>query len=64
MMATGCENSDPEILNMTFKIPVYRWRHWLNSNTCLLVEEGQEPNWFHRKMQSFWFGFKWEKIDG
>ena len=26
--------------------------------------EGNEPNWFHRKMQELCFGFKWEKIDG
>jgi hypothetical protein len=29
-----------------------------------MVEEGNEPNWFHRKMQELCFGFKWEKIDG
>lgn len=23
--------------------------------------EGHEPNWFHRKMQEFCFGFKWRK---
>jgi hypothetical protein len=26
--------------------------------------KGKEPNWFHRKMQEFCFGFKWEKING
>lgn len=23
--------------------------------------KGVEPNWFHRKMQEFCFGFKWRK---
>lgn len=23
--------------------------------------EGNEPNWFHRKMQELFFGFKWRK---
>lgn len=23
--------------------------------------EGNEPNWFHRKMQELCFGFKWRK---
>jgi hypothetical protein len=24
--------------------------------------EGQEPNWFHRKMQELCFGVKWKKV--
>ena len=24
--------------------------------------KGQEPNWFHRKMQELCFGFKWRKV--
>lgn len=26
--------------------------------------EGNEPNWFHRKMQELCFGFKWRKRSG
>lgn len=24
--------------------------------------KGDEPNWFHRKMQQLCFGFKWERV--
>ena len=49
---------------MTFKTPKYTWKCQIHPGTHWMVEEGKEPNWFHRKMQQLCFGFKWEKIDG
>ena len=43
------------------KQPKYRWRVRLTHNTYWQVEEGTEPNWFHRKMQELCFGIKWIK---
>ena len=45
-------------------LPKYAWRCQLTQGTFWQVQEGQQPNWFHRKMQQLCFGFKWEKIDG
>jgi len=45
------------------QIPVYGWKVWLMKDTCRSVEKGKEPNWFHRKMQTLCFGFKWEKLN-
>lgn len=45
------------------KPPKYRWRIRLTHNTYWQVEEGKEPNWFHRKMQELCFGVKWEKVN-
>ena len=30
-------------------------------SVVLVPVEGNEPNWFHRKMQELCFGFKWRK---
>jgi hypothetical protein len=49
---------------MAIKTPKYTWKCILTHNTFWMVEEGKQPNWFHRKMQQLCFGFKWEKIDG
>ena len=46
------------------KNPKYTWRCRLIHGTWWMVEEGKQPNWFHRKMQELCFGFKWEKYDG
>jgi hypothetical protein len=62
MWDTGCENLNIEL--MTVKTPAYPWKCTLVSGTYLSVQEGQQPNWFHRKMQQLCFGFKWEKING
>jgi hypothetical protein len=48
----------------TVKNPKYKWKCQILKNSWWMVEEGNEPNWFHRKMQELCFGFKWEKIDG
>ena len=44
--------------------PKYAWRCWLTYNMYWSLENGKQPNWFHRKMQELCFGIKWEKIDG
>jgi hypothetical protein len=46
------------------KNPKYTWKCHLIKGVWWMAEEGKQPNWFHRKMQEFCFGFKWEKIDG
>lgn len=46
------------------KQPKYTWRCQLHPGTYWMVEDHRVPNWFHRKMQEFCFGIKWEKIDG
>ena len=42
--------------------PDYAWRCYLGSNLMLNVEEGKQPNAFHRLMQRLCFGFRWERI--
>ena len=43
-------------------IPKYTWKCQLIHGTFWMVEEHQVPNWFHRKMQTLWFGIKWIKV--
>jgi hypothetical protein len=43
------------------KTPKYAWKCQLLPGTFWMVEEGKEPNWFHRKMQELCFGIKWIK---
>jgi hypothetical protein len=43
------------------KTPKYTWKCQLISGTHWLVEEGKQPNWFHRKMQTLCFGIIWSK---
>lgn len=59
--------------DLVFKLPEKsEWRVWLmgdygSSQHGAIVyqsNKGMEPNWFHRKMQEFCFGFQWRKIDG
>jgi hypothetical protein len=44
-------------------IPKYTWKCQLMEGTYWHVEEGKQPNVFHRFMQSLCFGFKWSRID-
>ena len=45
------------------------WRVWLmgdygkSPHGAIVYQpnKGQEPNWFHRKMQELCFGFQWRK---
>lgn len=59
----------------TFKLNIpekSEWKVWLlgdydKSQHGAIVyhpNKGQEPNWFHRKMQELCFGFQWRKLDG
>ncbi len=59
--------------NLVFKLPEKsEWRVWLMGDhgsgqhgaIVYNPNKGMEPNWFHRKMQEFCFGFQWRKIDG
>ena len=43
--------------------PNYSWKCELAPNVFWNVEEGKQPNAFHRLMQELCFGFKWSKID-
>ena len=43
--------------------PNYSWKCELAPNVFWNVEEGKQPNAFHRWMQKICFGFKWSKID-
>jgi hypothetical protein len=46
------------------------WRVWLmgdygkSQHGAIVYQpiKGQEPNWFHRKMQELCFGFQWRKV--
>lgn len=50
--------------NLVIKKTMPTWRCRLTNNTYWNVEDGNQPNWFHRKMQQLCFGFKWEKVNG
>lgn len=43
-------------------LPTYAWKCELCKNTFWYVEEGKQPNAFHRFMQRLCFGIKWERI--
>lgn len=43
-------------------IPDYRWGCHVAPGVVWHVEEGQQPNWFWRKMQFLCFGFRWERL--
>jgi len=53
--------SQPRI--STISAPKYTWKCQLMEGTYWHVEEGKQPNVFHRFMQSVCFGFKWSRID-
>jgi hypothetical protein len=58
------EDSSLSTMNVSgIKRPNYTWKCQLHPGTWWMVEEGREPNWFHRKMQEICFGVKWIKID-
>lgn len=43
--------------------PKYAWKCELHPNTYWHVEEGKQPNAFHRFMQRLCFGVKWSRVD-
>lgn len=60
-------------VNLVIKLPERsEWKVWLMGDPDCVQHgaivyqplKGREPNWFHRKMQKFCFGFQWRKIDG
>ena len=39
-----------------------KWRLWVVDGFCLEPAADKKiPNWFHRKMQNLFFGFRWER---
>jgi hypothetical protein len=46
----------------TIKLPQYKWKCELTNNTFWYVEDGKQPNMFHRFMQRIILGFKWTEI--
>jgi len=45
-----------------FSFPeVSEWELWLNNHTRYQIYKGDEPNWFHRRMQEWLLGVKWKK---
>lgn len=43
--------------------PKYTWKCELHPGTYWHVQEGKQPNAFHRFMQRLCFGVKWSRID-
>lgn len=54
------EDSQVKISNLAF--PKYTWRCEVSKMFHYHVEEGKQPNAFHRFMQRLCLGFKWERI--
>ena len=59
-----------ELLKMTAPPEKSEWKVWLMGDNkekgpygaiVYHPNKGQEPNWFHRKMQELCFGFQWRK---
>lgn len=46
---------------LTFKIPEPSDWKMIHGDITYVPTKGNEPNWFHRKMQELAFGFKWVK---
>jgi hypothetical protein len=56
---------DSRITSIDFPPKSSDWQcHLFGSKRGLVYTpfEGQEPNWFHRKMQELILGFKWKKV--
>jgi len=60
----------PEHIKLTAPPEKSEWRVWLMGDhkekgpygaIIYHPAKGQEPNWFHRKMQELCFGFQWRK---
>jgi hypothetical protein len=47
----------------SLSMPKYSWKCQLTHGTYWYVEEGKQPNAFHRFMQRLCFGIVWSKID-
>lgn len=43
--------------------PSYAWKAKLIDGVYYMVEEGKQPNRFHRKMQELLFGIEWERVN-
>jgi hypothetical protein len=44
--------------------PEFAWRCHLVPGVVYHLEEGRQPNAFHRLMQRLCFGVRWERIEG
>jgi hypothetical protein len=42
--------------------PEYAWRCHIGYNLVYQLEEGRQPNAFHRLMQRLCFGIRWERV--
>lgn len=69
IMGTAMQSDDYTVdskLTTTIKMPEYSdWRCELFGGPFGIVwapVKGNEPNWFHRKMQELCFGVKWRKV--
>jgi hypothetical protein len=76
MKVSGIDLSNPVYVSEPVEIKVYKppekseWKVWLmgdygkSPHGAIVYQpnKGQEPNWFHRKMQELCFGFKWRKV--
>jgi hypothetical protein len=47
-----------EMKNPCQEVKILPWAEW----RCTMFNIYKPPNWFWRKMQWLFFGFKWEKI--
>jgi hypothetical protein len=45
-----------------WKVPTYSWKCQICPNTYWHIEDGNQPNRFHRFMQKVCFGVEWSKI--
>lgn len=62
LSGTDAKNFCAAAGSYTFSMPKKSaWTVQLLGNVFFNPDEGKEPNWFHRKMQEFCFGFKWSK---
>jgi len=61
---TGIYDIDKEYnAAYTIKVPDYKWKCQLTKGTYYFVEEGKQPNAFHRFMQKLCFGVIWRRFD-
>ena len=49
--------------SFNFQTPKYVWKCKLIEGTYWYIEDGKQPNAFHRFMQRICFGIKWSRID-
>jgi hypothetical protein len=60
-LRTICEEQSQKDIKI-LHTPEYKWKCCISPTFSIMVEEGHQPNVFHRLMQRLILGFCWTEI--